>query len=174
MVPRRPCLPSRRRATNPTDACVHRSLRWLQRPNLGRLEQSKRREADLFAMRPREFFGKPVRDSFCPRIADLPTPTMPAFIVRCVRCNAQIWVALNSPSDVRRICSRCAARVFRETCEGQLMSAFGSKADICAATSHVRFTPNSDRESGFPQTVMSALAPKADMCGARGHVCFGP
>ena len=54
------------------------------------------------------------------------------------------------------------------------MSAFGSKADICAATSHVRFTPNSDRESGFPQTVMSALAPKADMCGARGHVCFGP
>src|SRR5262245_26023282 len=27
---------------------------------------------------------------------------------------------------------------------------FGSKADICAATSHVRFTPNSDRESGHP------------------------
>src|SRR5215471_7981306 len=25
---------------------------------------------------------------------------------------------------------------------------FGSKADICVATSHVRFTPNSDRESG--------------------------
>jgi hypothetical protein len=24
-------------------------------------------------------------------------------------------------------------------------------------TSHVRFTPNSDRESGFPATVMSAL-----------------
>ena len=40
---------------------------------------------------------------------------------------------------------------------------FGSKADICAATSHVRFTPNSDRESGFPQTVMSALPPKADI-----------
>ena len=34
---------------------------------------------------------------------------------------------------------------------------FGSKADICAATSHVRFTPNSDRESGFPQKAMSAL-----------------
>jgi len=34
---------------------------------------------------------------------------------------------------------------------------FGSKADICAATNHVRFTPNSDRESGFPQNVMSAL-----------------
>jgi len=28
---------------------------------------------------------------------------------------------------------------------------FGSKADMCAATSHVRFTPNSDRESEIPQ-----------------------
>jgi hypothetical protein len=36
---------------------------------------------------------------------------------------------------------------------------FGSKADICAAKTHVRFTPNSDRESGFP---------------ANGHVCFTP
>src|SRR5262245_15533726 len=51
---------------------------------------------------------------------------------------------------------------------------FGSKADICAATSHVRFTPNSDRECGLPQTVMSALPLKADMCGALAHVCFGP
>jgi hypothetical protein len=51
---------------------------------------------------------------------------------------------------------------------------FGSKADICAATSHVRFTPNSDRESQPPAKVMSALPPKADMCGALGHVCFGP
>jgi hypothetical protein len=44
---------------------------------------------------------------------------------------------------------------------------FGSKADICAATSHVRFTPNSDRESEIPQNVMSALPSKADMCGLR-------
>jgi len=51
---------------------------------------------------------------------------------------------------------------------------FASKADICSAKSHVRFTPNCDRESGFPQTVMSALPPKADMCGALAHVCFGP
>jgi hypothetical protein len=49
-----------------------------------------------------------LNDLVCPRIADLPTPSMPAFIARCVRCNAQIWAALNSPSDVRRICSRCA------------------------------------------------------------------
>ncbi|MGA6934180.1 MAG: hypothetical protein WB041_02155, partial [Pseudolabrys sp.] len=48
------------------------------------------------------------------------------------------------------------------------------EADICAATSHVRFTPNSDRESDFPQTVMSALPPKADMCGANRNVCFVP
>ncbi len=51
---------------------------------------------------------------------------------------------------------------------------FGSKADICAAKRHVRFAPNSDRESGFSQTVMSALPTKADVCGALTHVCFGP
>jgi len=51
---------------------------------------------------------------------------------------------------------------------------FGSKADICSAKRHVRFTPNSDSESGLPQTVMSALPPKADMCGATRDVRFGP
>ena len=51
---------------------------------------------------------------------------------------------------------------------------FGSKADICTAIGHVRFTPNSDRESEIPQKAMSALAPKADMCGANGDVRFGP
>jgi hypothetical protein len=51
---------------------------------------------------------------------------------------------------------------------------FGSKADIRGAATHVRFTPNSDRESGFPQTVMSALRPKSDMCGATTDVRFGP
>jgi hypothetical protein len=48
-------------------------------------------------------------DLVCHRVAELPRP---AFIVRCVQCNAQIWVALNSPSDVRRICSRCARASF--------------------------------------------------------------
>ena len=51
---------------------------------------------------------------------------------------------------------------------------FGSKADICGATSHVRFTPDSDRESGLPRKVMSALPPKADMCSAFIYVRFGP
>jgi hypothetical protein len=45
---------------------------------------------------------------------------------------------------------------------------------MCGAKSDVRFAPNSDGESGFPQTVMSALSPKADMRGATAHVCFGP
>jgi hypothetical protein len=47
---------------------------------------------------------------------------------------------------------------------------FGSKADICGAIGNVRFTPDSDRESGFPRRVMSALPPKADMCGATSDV----
>jgi hypothetical protein len=44
---------------------------------------------------------------------------------------------------------------------------------MCGAKWHVRFTPNSDRESGLPQTVMSALPPIADMCSALAHVRFG-
>ena len=48
---------------------------------------------------------------------------------------------------------------------------FGSQADICAAKSDVRSTPNSDRESGLPQKVMSAFPPKADVCGATSDVC---
>src|SRR5262245_47409834 len=47
---------------------------------------------------------------------------------------------------------------------------FGSKADICTAPAHVRFTPNSDRESRHPQTVMSALPSRADMCSATSDV----
>src|SRR5262245_38083166 len=38
----------------------------------------------------------------------------------------------------------------------------------------VRFSSDSDRESGFPQTVMSALPPKADMCAATRDVRYGP
>jgi hypothetical protein len=51
---------------------------------------------------------------------------------------------------------------------------FGSKADSCSAATHVRFTPDSDPESGLPRKVMSALPPKADMCGATRDVRFGP
>ena len=51
---------------------------------------------------------------------------------------------------------------------------FGSEADICGATTHVRFAPNSDRESGLPPKVMSAIPPKADMCDATRDVRYGP
>jgi hypothetical protein len=59
---------------------------------------------------------------------------------------------------------------FGETDSNKLNVRFGSLAEICSAKGHVRFTPNSDRESEFPQTVMSALLPKADMCGAARDV----
>jgi hypothetical protein len=62
----------------------------------------------------------------------------------------------------------------RNKLRSKLIVRFGSKADICAAIRHVRFTPDNDRESGFPQKVMSALPPKADMCGAARDVRFGP
>jgi hypothetical protein len=51
---------------------------------------------------------------------------------------------------------------------------FGSEADICAATSDVCFTPDSDRESRHAAMVMSALPLKVDVCDANRQVCFGP
>jgi hypothetical protein len=50
---------------------------------------------------------------------------------------------------------------------------FGSKVDICSAKGHVRFAPNSDRKSGFPQTVMSALPPKADVLNVQNEEING-
>jgi len=54
------------------------------------------------------------------------------------------------------------------------MSALSDKRTFAVQSTHVRFTPNSDRESGFPHKVMSALPPKADMYSALAYVCFGP
>ena len=54
------------------------------------------------------------------------------------------------------------------------MSALGQKQTYAVQKGHVRFAPNSDRKSEFPQTVMFALLLKADVCGANRHVCFGP
>jgi hypothetical protein len=45
---------------------------------------------------------------------------------------------------------------------------------MCDAPTHVCFTLNSDRKSGFPQKARSALPPKADMCGAIADVRYGP
>ena len=52
------------------------------------------------------------------------------------------------------------------------MSALGHKPTY--AVENVRFTPNSDRESGLPAKVMSALPPKADVCGTTRDVRYGP
>jgi hypothetical protein len=51
---------------------------------------------------------------------------------------------------------------------------FGSKADICDATSHVRFAHDSDRKSGHVPMVISALHLKANICSATKDVCLGP
>ena len=51
---------------------------------------------------------------------------------------------------------------------------FGSEVDICGAKAHVRFALNSDSKSGLPQKVMSALTPKAHMCAATTDVGYGP
>jgi len=46
---------------------------------------------------------------------------------------------------------------------------------MCAAKSDVRFTPESDRESGHAANVhLSALPPKADLCGVTTNVGYGP
>jgi hypothetical protein len=42
---------------------------------------------------------------------------------------------------------------------------FGSKADVCSATGHVRFASNSDRESRHAENGHVRFPPKADMCG---------
>jgi hypothetical protein len=56
---------------------------------------------------------------------------------------------------------------------------FGSLADMCGAERHVRFAPNSDRESGHRPAgqpsrsnhqAMSALPPKVDVCSVLAHV----
>jgi hypothetical protein len=40
---------------------------------------------------------------------------------------------------------------------------FGSLADTCGASTHVRFAPDSDRESGLSQKARSASPPEADI-----------
>jgi hypothetical protein len=48
---------------------------------------------------------------------------------------------------------------------------FGSLADMCGATSDVRFTPDSSLKSRHEPRIISAIPPKADMCGAKPNVC---
>ena len=50
---------------------------------------------------------------------------------------------------------------------------FGSKADMCIGKNHVRFPPNSDRESDFSQKSMSALTPKQTCAAQSGMSAKG-
>jgi hypothetical protein len=45
---------------------------------------------------------------------------------------------------------------------------------VAALKEHVRFTPNSDHNSGLAQNAMAALGLKADIGGALADVRFGP
>ena len=45
----------------------------------------------------------------CPRVDEMPTPAMRAFICQCVQCNARIWVACRSPIEPIRLCLSCSA-----------------------------------------------------------------
>jgi len=54
------------------------------------------------------------------------------------------------------------------------IAAFAAPASPTCAGQIIRFTLDSDRESGPRQDVMSALPSQADMCAARGDVCLGP
>jgi hypothetical protein len=60
--------------------------------------------------------------------------TIAATSRRCPRLNSEAVVYLGKINMA--LCSAVDVR-------------FGSKADICAAIRHVRFTPDNDRESGF-------------------------
>ena len=77
---------------------------------------------------------------------------------------------LSGPAEIppKHFCKKSGNKLVCDFLVGDVR--FGSKADMCGATSHVRFTPNSDRESGLAKKVMSALPPKADMCGATRDV----
>jgi hypothetical protein len=102
--------------------------------------------------------------------------------IRLNRLDTTATFKIRRPSETGRL--ECAWSLEPVACDGQLCRSralkrgrarvrrvgsvrFGSKADICSEKGHVRFTPNSDRESGFPQTAMSALPPIADISGPR-------
>src|SRR5262245_1893445 len=79
-------------------------------------------------------------------------------------------IVLTSPMDGSPQCGLLDATTLWHFDASERAPSTASLADICSAQRHVRFTPNSDRDSGLPQTVMSALPLKADMCTARDHV----
>jgi hypothetical protein len=43
---------------------------------------------------------------------------------------------------------------------------FGSKADICTAPTHVRFTPNSDRKGEIPKKAVQLVIPERNLAAS--------
>jgi hypothetical protein len=58
---------------------------------------------------------------------------------------------LSGPAEIppKHFCKKSGNKLVCDFLVGDVR--FGSKADMCSATRHVRFTPNSDRKSGFPR-----------------------
>jgi hypothetical protein len=74
------------------------------------------------------------------------------------------YPANNRATAARRYLCFCSVRNVR----------FGSQADICAATRHVRFTPNSDQKSGHAAKRYVCFTPESGLMQCNSHVCFGP
>jgi hypothetical protein len=82
-----------------------------------------------------------------------------------------------APTTRRPCWTQCDARLGWQTERGRVAGIdvrFGSKADMCGALVHVRFTPKSDRESGLPANGHVRITPQSGRVGANRHVCFGP
>src|SRR5262245_645119 len=71
------------------------------------------------------------------------------------RCTAENRDELAPPHRLPRGSGQGIVPAQTRSGKGPAHVRFGSLADICSAKRHVRFTPNSDRESGLPQTIMS-------------------
>jgi hypothetical protein len=81
------------------------------------------------------------------------------------KAEAQLTIVEFDESILAAICGLVGPRA-----NTQAYVRFGSLADICNATSDVRFTPNSDRESRHAANGHVRFTPKADMCAATSNV----
>src|SRR5215470_1612783 len=76
-------------------------------------------------------------------------------------------------APIERIAAVAICRRLPPRCASDVQCPLWVKSGHMQHKRHVRFTPNSDRESEFPHKVMSAIPPKADMCSALTYVYFG-
>jgi hypothetical protein len=43
----------------------------------------------------------------CFRVADRPRPAVPSDRQQCANCREPIWVAKESPAEIRKVCTHC-------------------------------------------------------------------